>query len=464
MKIALCYAGLSALWILGSGWLLHYFVPDEARAAWLEVVKGWFFVLVTATLLGLALNRYFREARRSAQDLQENEARLRHMGDNLPDSFVYQYAPGPDGKPRFNYVSAGIERVIGLKPADVLRDANLLFAQIDPAQMPAYAAAEAESARKLTDFEMDLRMRRSDGVLRLVRARSRPRRNAEGQVQWDGYVVDITERKQAELALRESEKNYREIFNATNEAIFLHDTATGRVLDVNDAMLRMYGHSTKEDILSSRFNQTLDDEPPFTLSEARRRIHLAIEEGPQVFEWLARKQNGERFWVEVSLRGSNIGGQGRVLAVVRDISQRKAQELEIERLTRLYATLSQVNQTIVRCQTRKELFDDICRVMIEYGRFRAVQIGERFGDGDGLRFSAHRMIGANPSFALLAGGCIVANESIALRLPGVAQQSAIQRLRQLLGGRTGPAGLPVLRGVSRAFARQCLRGVQHLFR
>ena len=47
--------------------------------------------------------------------------------------------------------------------------------------------------------------------------------------------------QQAEDARRRSEQNYREIFNATNEAIFLHDAATGRILDVNDTMLRLYG-------------------------------------------------------------------------------------------------------------------------------------------------------------------------------------------------------------------------------
>jgi PAS domain S-box-containing protein len=150
---------------------------------------------------------------------------------------------------------------------------------------------------------------------------------------WQGRRVhiaairDISQRLKAEEALRESERNYREMFNATNDAIFLDDAATGRMLDVNGAMLRMYGYDSKAEVLAGNIGDLSANEPPYTQKEAERRIRLAVEEGPQVFEWLARKRNGERFCVEVSLRSSEIGGQGRILAVVRDITERKKAEM-----------------------------------------------------------------------------------------------------------------------------------------
>ena len=136
-------------------------------------------------------------------------------------------------------------------------------------------------------------------------------------------LYDITERQRAAEALRHSEQSYREIFNATAEAIFLHDAATGRILDVNDSMLTLYGYGSKAEAQASNFGELISTEAPYTLEEAHRRLGRAIQEGPQVFEWLARKKNGEHFWVEVALRSSQIGGLGRVLAVVRDISERK---------------------------------------------------------------------------------------------------------------------------------------------
>lgn len=66
----------------------------------------------------------------------------------------------------------------------------------------------------------------------------------------------------------------------------------------------------------------------------------------------------------------------------RDITESKLAGLQIQYFSRLYATLSQVNQTIVRCSDRQELFDSICKVAVKYGEFRLVWIG-LFGDETG---------------------------------------------------------------------------------
>ncbi|MDA8125463.1 MAG: response regulator [Deltaproteobacteria bacterium] len=210
LKIALSYALLGALWIFYSGWLLHYLVQDAAVAAVVENVKGWLFVGVTALLLGLALDRYFRTIRQAAQQLQDSETRLHLVGDNLPDSYVYQYTHETDGTSRFTYVSAGVERVHGLTAAEVLADANRLYVQVDPDQRACLAAAKRESAGNLTDFEMELQMRRTDGETRIVHVRSTPRRTPEGKVLWDGFGIDITGRRQAEEALDTERKQLGE--------------------------------------------------------------------------------------------------------------------------------------------------------------------------------------------------------------------------------------------------------------
>ena len=128
--------------------------------------------------------------------------------------------------------------------------------------------------------------------------------------------------------LQEQETAWREVFNATSEAIFIHDAATARVLDVNDRTLRMFGLSRAEALGVSAADLCLGH-PPYSEVEALSWIRRAIEAGPQLFEWRARRKNGELFWCEVSLRQSQLGGQGRVLAVVRDISQRKDAEAEL---------------------------------------------------------------------------------------------------------------------------------------
>ena len=142
---------------------------------------------------------------------------------------------------------------------------------------------------------------------------------------------EIAARKQAEEALLQSERNYREIFNTVNDAIFIHDADTGAILDVNDSMLNLYGFS-REEVLRLHLNDSCLGTSPYSDAEARQWMAKAIAEGPQVFDWHARKKGGELFWVEVALKSASISGQRRILALVRNITERKRMEAEQEKL------------------------------------------------------------------------------------------------------------------------------------
>jgi len=141
-----------------------------------------------------------------------------------------------------------------------------------------------------------------------------------------GISRDITERKKAEKELRESEQNYRGIFNATSEAIFIHDASSGEIIAVNNSMLAMFEYDSETDVSKLSISNLSINEPPYTLNEADQFFAKARLEGPQVFEWLAKKKNGKEFWVEISMRLITIGGQERIVVVARDISDRKRAE------------------------------------------------------------------------------------------------------------------------------------------
>jgi len=119
---------------------------------------------------------------------------IRVLGDNLPDSFIYQYVQEVDGTKGFLYVSAGIFRLTGVTAHEAVHDTGAMLRLVDPEQIPALLAAEAVSARDLTDFAMDLRMRRLDGAWRWMQVRSSPSRQPDGSILWAGVQTDITER------------------------------------------------------------------------------------------------------------------------------------------------------------------------------------------------------------------------------------------------------------------------------
>ena len=148
----------------------------------------------------------------------------------------------------------------------------------------------------------------------------------------EGYIFtvqNITERNKFEKRLMDSERNYREIFNSVNDALLIHDTNTGAIIDINLKAAELYGYDSTE--LRGKTVELLSlGESPFSLKEATEWITKAIEEGPQLFEWMARNKSGEKFWTEVNLKNASIGGVDCILAVVRDIKERKANELELE--------------------------------------------------------------------------------------------------------------------------------------
>jgi PAS domain S-box-containing protein len=136
------------------------------------------------------------------------------------------------------------------------------------------------------------------------------------------YAQDTTEHKRTEEMVRTSEANYRAIFESANDAIFVHDIETGAILDFNPRMSEMFGYNRAE---ARDFNveDLSSGEAPYTQQDAVNWIRKAADGTPQVFEWHCRHKDGRLFWAEVSLKRAEIGGQYRMLAILRDITERK---------------------------------------------------------------------------------------------------------------------------------------------
>jgi PAS domain S-box-containing protein len=146
----------------------------------------------------------------------------------------------------------------------------------------------------------------------------------------EGDVVARTRAlAEARQALQESERSYAEIFDATREAVAVHDLQSGRMVEANLALAELVG-CTRAELLSPEF-RPFDGEPPYSEAEAAERMQRAVQEGPQHFEWLARRKNGAQIWLEVQLVATAIRGQPRLLASMRDVTARKVAEEALRR-------------------------------------------------------------------------------------------------------------------------------------
>jgi PAS domain S-box-containing protein len=149
-----------------------------------------------------------------------------------------------------------------------------------------------------------------------------------GQRLYTVILRDVTYRKLAEAALKESESNYRTIFNAANDAFFVVDFKSGKILDVNERMCEMYG-CTPDQAKELWVADLSANEPPYTEKEAAVFIEKAVAGIPQTFEWRAKRLDGELFWIEVNVRHIWLLGGECLLAVTRDVTERKQAENQL---------------------------------------------------------------------------------------------------------------------------------------
>jgi diguanylate cyclase (GGDEF)-like protein/PAS domain S-box-containing protein len=147
------------------------------------------------------------------------------------------------------------------------------------------------------------------------------------------FFRDITDLKQAQQALAESEQKFRAIFASVNEGIFLSDPDTGTFVDVNPPGCSMFGY-TREELIGRAIATLSSDVPPYTQSHVAEWIEKVQTIGPQTFEWHCKAKDGRLFWSEISARDATIGAKSVMLATLRDITDRKRIEGDMLKMAR----------------------------------------------------------------------------------------------------------------------------------
>ena len=158
----------------------------------------------------LAVKEDITERKRAEQALYEMRSRLQLLGENLEEAALYVYSHDTDGQPHFEYLSASMEKLIGVTPDEILRDASRLHSLILPEYMPKLVELENKSKEDLISFEIEVRQRHAiTGNIHWALLRSTPRRRPSGSIVWYGVQIDITERKQNEKLLEKANEQLR---------------------------------------------------------------------------------------------------------------------------------------------------------------------------------------------------------------------------------------------------------------
>ena len=144
-----------------------------------------------------------------------------------------------------------------------------------------------------------------------------------------GSVSDITERKLADEALKESLAQHRQLFEMGSDALFLIDPETGKILDANVAAAELYGYRLEE--MRARHSWDMSAEP-----EDTSRLTGEMPDPPETITRIPlryhRKKDGTVFPVEISARSFPLQGKQALIVSARDISERMENEKQLRRL------------------------------------------------------------------------------------------------------------------------------------
>ncbi len=165
------------------------------------------------------------EHRQVAQAREEALIRLEKIASRVP-GVVYQYRLRPDGTSCFPFASEALRDIYRVSPEEVQHDAAVVFTRLHPEDSPGVVASIQQSARDLTPWQHEYRAKFEDGTVRWLLGSALPEKEADGAVLWHGFITDVTERRQADEALKKSDERFVLAMDATSDALWDWDLVT----------------------------------------------------------------------------------------------------------------------------------------------------------------------------------------------------------------------------------------------
>jgi len=294
---------------------------------------------------------------RAQELLRTSEEKFRNLIEHLQD-VVWEV----DANLVFTYVSRNVRDVLGYDPEEVVGTPAFKYVSADDMMMK-LAGLFAKSLDSLEPFRfIEIGMTHKDGRQVMLESSGSPIIASDGQIAgFRGVSRDVTERKQMQEALRQSEERYRKIAETANEGIWTIGLDWKTVF-VNGKMAEMLGCSLEE-MKNRLLFDFVDDEGKAFALESRERRKQGISEQ---YEMRLRRKDGSVLWAIAGVTPifDQDGHFAGTLGLVTDITGRKQAEARIEHLNAVLRAVRSVDQLVTQEKSQPTLVQKACEALI----------------------------------------------------------------------------------------------------
>ena len=273
---------------------------------------------------------YARELERSLEKLRASEARFQRMADNIP-GVVYQFRWNSDGSTSTPFMSSGCTTLFEVSPENIMTGAIDFREMEHPDDRHKLEQVALQATQSLTPFEQEARIVTASGSVKWIQTVARPERQTDGSIVWDGLKIDITDRKQAQQQLQESQQVLQLVLDTIPHKVFWKDINLV-YQGCNIAFAEDAGVSSPTGIVGKTDYDLAwkTEEADFFRECDRRVIELNTPELNIIEPQL--QADGTEAWVETSklpLHNANGNAIG-ILGIYQNITDRQLAEAELQ--------------------------------------------------------------------------------------------------------------------------------------
>ncbi len=221
--------------------------------------------------------RDISQRKQTEEELRKREEQIRSINNNMQSGMIYQLLIDKNGSRKFTYLSDSVKILYGITPEEGMADPGLIYRKVHEDDVSRLVEEEEAAIKTVSTFRTELRTITPSGNIRWAYLVSIPKLLDDGSICFDGIEFDITDRKHAEDALRESEEKLSTLFGSMTEMVVLHelvfnesgDAVNYRITDCNNAFSRITGIKREDAVgkLATDLYQT--ETPPFFTEYSR---------------------------------------------------------------------------------------------------------------------------------------------------------------------------------------------------